>query len=130
MIRLLAALLIPAAVSWAESVTRIQFTRSGGIAGAAAVTGTVDLSSKAPCVTAANGYRRELAAEEVKTLREAIAKPQPVPSRGADAYQYAIRVERPGRRARTLTLTDTSEHPLVPWLQKEAGAIARHGRTP
>ena len=87
----------------------------------------MELHGESGRVTAANGYARELGPEEVSGLRAALAQPAPPLVHSPDAYRYEVRIEK-GKKTRSMTLTDASLHPLVPWLQKETAAIARFGR--
>lgn len=123
------ALLLSAALTAAASVTRFDFRRSGGQLPGQSVKGAVELHGDSGCVTAANGYVRELGPAEVAALREALAQPPPSPAVAPDAYTYSVRIER-GRKVWAIVLSDVSPNLLVPWLQKEASAIARAGKLP
>lgn len=126
---LAAALLLSVTVAPAASVTRFEFSRSGGQLPGQSVKGAVELHGDSGRVTAANGYVREFGPAEVVTLREALAQPPPPPALAPDAYTYSVRIER-GRKVRSIVLSDVSPHLLVPWLQKETAAIARAGKLP
>ena len=124
LIRAAAILLLAASAAGAASVTRFEFSRSGGQTPGRSVSGLVELGASGGRVTSANGFRRDLGSDEVAKLREALAQPPPIPVPSPDAYTYAVRIVR-GKKSRTMTLTDASNHPLVPWLQKETAAISR-----
>jgi hypothetical protein len=131
-LRFLAALLIPISFAACANVTKIEFSRSGGQLPGRTVRGSAQLWGGSGRVTAANGYVRDLGAGEVSELRRALVEPAPPGAPSApvpDAYVYSVRIER-GHKVQTISLSDASRSPLVPWLQKETAAIGRFSPEP
>jgi hypothetical protein len=96
-----------------ENDFRIHFERSGGLAGLA-LKATVDSASLAPDDAA------QLAAL-VDNVRQSASQVAP---RGADRFQYDIRVER-GGKVHTITAHDGSMSPEVKALTEKLMPFAR-----
>ena len=116
-----------------ERVMKLSFTRSGGFAGpATALKGEVTFEGNSARATSDFGYRRDLAPEEIQTLRSTIMQlpvEQPASRQQPDQYQYDVSITWEDGHVRNLTVHGDGSpgtENLLEWVRHECDRIWTH----
>lgn len=112
---------------------KLTFTRSGGFAGpATALKGEVTFEGDSARATSDFGYRRDLAPEEIQTLRSTLMHlpaEQPASRSQPDRYQYDVTITWDDGHVRSLTMhgdTSPGVENLLAWVRQECDRIWTH----
>ena len=118
-----------------ERVMKMEFSRSGGLAGmATSVNGVVTFRENAGEVSSPNGYHRVLTVAEVDSLCKTLAQPElrrsSTDTNLRDAYQYQVVLKLESKKSQSFVLQEGGRegntNPLLSWIMQECQRIWEH----